>query len=163
MNTILPPARQWNDSWQTIHTWYLQRMFTVDLDASNGTIDSMCYDWWRRRSLNNISHQYCAQYWISTHGAMTYLFTLTGCACDSSGWDGELSWGWLVVALRCSCDWLPPPPRCNMNWDGSIRFVLDGNVSPNKTRTFAIAKRTARRSCIVDLVQCQHCFLRHMG
>ena len=31
------------------------------------------------------------------------------------------------------------------------------------TRSFAIAKRTARRSCLVDLVHCQHCFLRHMG
>ena len=26
-----------------------------------------------------------------------------------------------------------------------------------------IAKRTAHRSCLVDLVHCQHCFLRHMG
>jgi len=32
-----------------------------------------------------------------------------------------------------------------------------------KTRSFAMAKRTARRSCLVDLVHCQHCFLRHMG
>ena len=32
-----------------------------------------------------------------------------------------------------------------------------------KTRSFAIAKTTARRSCIVHLVQCQHCFLRHIG
>jgi len=29
------------------------------------------------------------------------------------------------------------------------------------TRSFAIAKRTARQSCLVDLVHCQHCFLRH--
>ena len=33
----------------------------------------------------------------------------------------------------------------------------------NITRSFAIAKRTARRSCLVDLVHCQHCFLRHLG
>ena len=32
-----------------------------------------------------------------------------------------------------------------------------------KTRSFAIAKRTACRLCLVDLVHCQHCFLRHMG
>ena len=31
------------------------------------------------------------------------------------------------------------------------------------TRSFAITKRTARRSCLVDLLHCQHCFLRHMG
>ena len=31
------------------------------------------------------------------------------------------------------------------------------------TRSFAIIKRTARRSCLVDLVHCQHCFLRHIG
>ena len=32
-----------------------------------------------------------------------------------------------------------------------------------QTRSFAIAKRTARRSSLVDLVHCQHCFLRHMA
>ena len=37
------------------------------------------------------------------------------------------------------------------------------SYSENKTRSFAITKRTARRSCSVDLVHCQHCFLRHMG
>ena len=31
------------------------------------------------------------------------------------------------------------------------------------TRSFAIPKRTARRSCLVDLLHCQHCILRHMG
>ena len=32
-----------------------------------------------------------------------------------------------------------------------------------ETRSFAFAKRTACRSCLVDLVHCQHCFLRHNG
>ena len=30
------------------------------------------------------------------------------------------------------------------------------------TRSFGMANRTARRSCLLYLVHCQHCFLRHM-
>ena len=41
-----------------------------------------------------------------------------------------------------------------------VRGAGEGNVMP--TRSIVITKRTARRSCLVDLLHCQHCFLRHM-
>ena len=70
---------------------------------------------------------------------------------------------YLRIQWTMTSQWHHHYKRCN-HFISRYELMKDC-VSPinNKQETFAIAKRTARRSCIVDLVQCQHCFLRHMG
>ena len=42
----------------------------------------------------------------------------------------------------------------------SVNLINCWTVLPGViTRSYAITKRTARRSCLVDLLHCQHCFL----
>ena len=52
------------------------------------------------------------------------------------------------VCDDCSCEFYL---MCRI----SLYYVRNQEALPSQ--------RTARRSCLVDLVHCQHCFLRHMG
>ena len=58
-----------------------------------------------------------------------------------------------------------PPNRNSQRWSLTVNklqcTILQCTSTVTKTRSFAIAKRTAHQSCLVDLVHCKHCFLRH--